>query len=58
LPGGKAALFNVSTNYASYDEAGIAIISLKEFYLFIRLSPDGGRLAFMLSQGSSTDLWT
>jgi serine/threonine protein kinase/Tol biopolymer transport system component len=26
-------------------------------YLFLRLSPDGSRLAFMVSQGSSSDLW-
>jgi Serine/threonine protein kinase len=27
------------------------------FYLFPRLSPDGGRLALLVSQGENTDLW-
>jgi eukaryotic-like serine/threonine-protein kinase len=27
------------------------------YYMFPRLSPDGSRLAFMVSQGLSTDLW-
>jgi Tol biopolymer transport system component len=27
------------------------------YYLFPRLSPDGRRLAYLVSQGSSTDLW-
>ena len=30
LPGGQAALFNASTNYANYDEAEIAVEFLKE----------------------------
>jgi serine/threonine-protein kinase len=30
LPGGKAALFNASIAYSNYDEAGIAVVSLKD----------------------------
>jgi serine/threonine-protein kinase len=30
LPGGKAVLFNVSTTYVNYDEAGIAVVSLTD----------------------------
>lgn len=30
LPGGKAVVFNISSDYANYDEAGIAVVTLKD----------------------------
>jgi serine/threonine-protein kinase len=50
LPGGKAVLFNASVDYGNYDEAEIAVLSLKNHHRKTLL-PHGGMYPRYLSTG-------
>jgi serine/threonine-protein kinase len=50
LPGGKAVLFTTSTKYANFDDAGIAVVSLKDHHRKM-LIEHGGMLPRYLPSG-------